>query len=112
MRLMLGNVGNPSLLVSVDDNYDPQNFKFRVINGAWDGVFYKGHITVLGIPGGGDYSDLDITEILTDNQDRLRCNFTIFDDYNTVFINFHDENYVAPQYKQVKFDDMDDDIPF
>lgn len=113
MRLMLGTPGNPSLLVSVDDNYDPTTFKFSVINGQWDGVFTNGHVTVLGIPGGGDYSDLGITEILTDNQDRLRCDFTVFGDYNTVFDNFDNPNYVAPEYKQhANFDNMDDDIPF
>ena len=113
MRLMLGNGNTPSLLVSVDDNYDPTNFKFSVINGAWDGVFTNGHVTVLGIPGGGDYSDLGITEILTDNQDRLRSDFTNFGSYNEVFANFDNPNYVAPEYKRyTKFDDMDDDIPF
>jgi hypothetical protein len=110
MRLMLGANGNPSLLVAVADDYNPSNFKFTVINGCWDGVFTDGHVTVKGCPG-GDFTDLGITEILTDNQDRLRC--TNHDgEYNTVFNNFNNPNYVAPQYKQVKFVDMDDDIPF
>lgn len=109
---MLGTPGAPWLLVSVSDNYDPENFKFTVINGAWDGVFYKGRIKVLDDPSGA-WSDLGITEILTDNQDRLRSDFTVFHSYNEVFNNFHDENYVAPEYKRVtNFEDMDDDIPF
>ena len=113
MRLMLGKDGKPSLLVTVEDDYDTANFKFRVINGAWEGVFTNSHITILGIPGGGDYSDLGLTEILTDNQDRLRSDFTEFGSYNEVFLNFDNPNYIAPQYKRpVKFDDMDDDIPF
>jgi hypothetical protein len=109
---MLGDKNGPSLLVTVDDNYDPKKFEFTVINGAWDGVFTNGHITILGAPG-GDWSDLDITEILTDNQDRLRCDFTEFGSYNTVFRNFHNPNYVAPKPKKVDYPAMwDDNIPF
>jgi hypothetical protein len=112
MRLMLGDKSGPSLLVSVDDNYDPKKFEFTVINGGWDGVFTNGHITILGDPCGA-WSDIGITEILTDNQDRLRCDFTVFDDYNTVFDNFDNPNYVAPLYKEVQRPACwDDDIPF
>ena len=113
MRLMLGTVDRPSLLVTVEEDYNPANFKFRVINGAWDGQFINGNITVFGSPG-GDFSSLDKIEILTDNQDRLRCDFTKFGDYNTVFANFDNIEYVAPAYKYTKedFADMDDDIPF
>lgn len=111
MRLMLGTPGVPSLLVSVDDNYDPTNFKFRVINGGWDGTYKNGEVRV-----DNKYDNEPVAYnvgILTDNQDRLRCDFTNFDSYNDVFDNFNNPNYVAPEYKRpTKFDDMDDDIPF
>lgn len=42
---MLGNPW-PNLLVDVDDNFDPNNFKFLVINDALDGKFGHGTITV------------------------------------------------------------------
>jgi hypothetical protein len=107
MRLMLGTPGHPSLLVNVEDNFAPALFKFRVINGAWDGVMTNGHVTVLGIPGGGDYSDLGITHILSEDQDRLRG------DYNTVFYNFDNPAYVAPKPKEFAFPVYwDDDIAF
>lgn len=105
MRLMLGYHGEPSLLVSVDEKYKPTNFNFRVVNGAWDGKFTDGHVTVLCYPGGA-FSDLDITEIICTDQDRLRG------DYQTVFYNFDNPDYVAPEQKTVYFDDIDDDIPF
>jgi hypothetical protein len=111
MRLMLGTPGNPRLLVTVDDNFDPARFEFSVINGAWDGMFTNGHITVLKIPAGGDYSDLDITHILTKDQGRLRGNNTW--DYQTVFNNFDNPNYVGPEYKKFAVPaDWDDDIAF
>lgn len=111
MRLMLGTLGRPQLLVTVASNYNPLHFKFNVINGAWNGEFHKGHVTIFGCPD-GDYTDLGITEILTDNQDRLRCN-AWSDEYDEVFSNFANEKYVAPAIKkQVTFEDMDDDIPF
>jgi hypothetical protein len=50
MRLMLGSNGDPSLLVSVDDDYNPSRFKFSVINGAWEGEFIDGHISIFGCP--------------------------------------------------------------
>lgn len=113
MRLMLGTPGNPSLLVTVEDDYESTYFKFTVINGGWEGAFTDGHITVYGAPG-GDFSILDTTEILTANQDRLRCGNGFYHDdgYEIVFANFHNPDYVAPEHKQVFFDDMDDDIPF
>ena len=107
---MLGTPGNPSLLVTVEDDFDPNRFEFRVINGSWNGVFTNGHITVLGIPGGGDFSDLDITHILTEDQNRLRGKTSW--DYQTVFNNFDNPAYVGPVWKKVVFDYMDDDIPF
>lgn len=110
MRLMLGTPGIPSLLVTVDDDFDPAHFAFTVINGAWEGKFTNGHVTVLGIPGGGDYSDLGITHILTEEQDRLRGENSW--DFQTVFNNFDNPAYVGPVWEKVVFDNMDDDIPF
>ena len=105
MRLMLGTKDCPSLLIELEQEMSPTHFDFWVVNGAWRGVFTNGYITILGCPG-GDYSSLEKTEILCDNQDRLRGG------YNTVFENFDNIDYVAPKHKQVVFDDMDDDIPF
>ena len=114
MRLMLGTEGNPSLLVSVNDNYDPTNFDFFVVNGAWNGHFTNGHISInydsaqnmwYEVCGPLPWTSLDIIGILTDNQDRLRGG------YQEVFNNFDNPNYVAPAYKYVP-DDFDDDIPF
>jgi hypothetical protein len=110
MRLMLGTPGNPSLLVTVDDNFDPKKFEFTVINGGWEGVFTNGHVTVLGCPDGDDFSDLGITYILTEEQDRLR-GADVWD-FQTVFNNFDNPNYVGPEFRKVDFDFMDDDIPF
>jgi len=108
MRLMLGTTTDPRLLVEVSANYDPKQFKFSVINGGWEGEFTNGYITVFGCPGGA-FSDLDKIEILCTNQDRLRCRYR---DYQDVFNNFSNAEYVAPVHKEVKFDNMDDDIPF
>jgi hypothetical protein len=105
MRLMLGTKNQPSLLVDVQQEKSPTEFDFWVVNGAWQGVFTNGYITVLGCPT-GDFSSLEKTEILCDNPDRLRG------DYNAVFENFDNVDYVAPVPKRVVFDDMDDDIPF
>ena len=68
MRLMLGTAGKPSLLVSVQQERSPTDFDFWVVNGCWDGIFNNGHVTILGCPS-GDFSDLEQTEILCDNQD-------------------------------------------
>ena len=105
MRLMIGTNGEPRLLVEVQDNYDPNNFKFLVINGQWEGQFNNGDIAVYGdeehaFPG---------NEILTDNQDRLRG------DYNEVFHHFDNKDYISPTpaTKPHPIDyDLDDDIPF
>jgi len=102
---MLGTKNDPDLLVSVAANFDPCDFDFDVINGRWNGHFHNGYITIKGAPG-GDYTSLDKREIICDNWDRLRG------DYETVFENFDDENYVAPKAKYVPMDDLDDDIPF
>jgi len=105
MRLMLGTKDCPSLLIELEQEMSPTHFDFWVVNGAWQGVFTDGYITVLDCPS-GDFSSLEKTEILCDNQDRLRG------DYDTVFANFDNVDYVAPVPKRVVFDDMDDDIPF
>ena len=106
MRLMLGTKERPSLLVDIEQEYSPTHFEFWVINGAWEGTFYNGHVTVYGCPS-GDYSSLDKVEVLTDNQDRLRG------DYQDVFNNFDNPEYVAPKPEKVVLPaDWDDDIPF
>lgn len=110
MRLMLGTVVRPSLLVNVKQEYSPTHFDFWVVNGNWDGTYYNGHVTVYGCPS-GDYSSLDKIEILCDDQDRLRSS-DWSGGYQEVFNNFDNPGYVAPKPKPVVFHDMDDDIPF
>jgi len=105
MRLMLGTVERPSLLVDIEQEKSSSEFDFWVVNGAWHGTFTNGHITVWDPPT-GSWSKLDIDEILCYNQDRLRG------DYQEVFNNFDNPNYVAPKREPVVFHDMDDDIPF
>ena len=105
MRLMLGTKEQPSLLVDIEQEKSPKHFDFWVVNGAWHGTFTNGHITVWDPPT-GSWSKLDIAEILCDNQDRLQG------DYQEVFNNFHNPDYVAPRREPVVFHDMDDDIPF
>ena len=112
MRLMLGTQERPSLLVNVEEGYDRRHFDFRVGNGAWAGTFYKGYITVHSCPS-GDFSSLEKMEILTDNQDRLRSP-DWYGEYNEVFANFNNPNYVSP-YREKYVDPRwaeDDDIPF
>lgn len=105
MRLMIGTNGNPSLLVTVEQEKSPNEFDFRVVNGLWEGTFTNGYVTVYGAPGGA-FSSLDKNQILCNCQDRLRGS------YQDVFDNFHNVDYVAPVPNRVVFDDMDDDIPF
>lgn len=104
MRLMIGTKDCPSLLVDVQQEKSPSEFDFWVINGAWEGTFYNGYITIHHP--WNPHSSLEKIEILCDNQDRLRG------DYQEVFDNFENPNYVAPKREVVRFDDMDDDIPF
>jgi hypothetical protein len=106
---MLGTKDNPSLLVNVRQEYSPTQFDFWVVNGAWEGTFYNGYVTVHHPY--NPHSSLDKVEILCNNQDRLRSGDWL-GEYQDVFDNFHDENYVAPKREPVFFDDMDDDIPF
>jgi hypothetical protein len=102
---MLGTKDQPSLLVEIEQEKSPTEFDFWVVNGAWHGSFYNGYITVWDCPS-GDFSSLEKIEVLTDNPDRLRGN------YQDVFDNFRNPDYVAPKREVVRFDDMDDDIPF
>jgi hypothetical protein len=106
MRLMLGTKQYPSLLVDIEQEKSPTEFDFWVVNGAWHGTFTNGHITVWDPPT-GSWSNLDIDEILSDNQDRLRGN------YQDVFDNFGNPDYVAPKPEKVVLPACwDDDIPF
>lgn len=81
-------------------------FDFYVINGAWNGKYINGRITVDHPM--EPFSTLDQIEILCDNQDRLRCNYK---DYQDVFNNFHDVNYNGPKFGPLPVA-KDDDIPF
>lgn len=102
---MLGTSGIPNLLVEIEQEKSPTEFDFWVVNGAWNGTYNNGRVTVWHPD--NPWSDLGTTEILTDNQDRLRG------DYNDVFWHFADSNYVAPKPEKVALPaDWDDDIPF
>lgn len=102
VRLMLGVGDSPYLLVETDANFNRNHFDFWVVNGAWNGVFKDGRVYVER-----DEEPVDhIVTILSDNPDRLRG------EYQTVFNNFDDENYVAPKPQYSKWDLEDDDIPF
>ena len=110
MRLMLGTKERPELLVNVKQEHSPTHFEFWVVNGNWDGTFYNGYVTVHHP--WNPWSELEKTEILCDNQDRLRSS-DWSGGYQEVFNNFHDESYVAPKPKPVKYPaSWDDDIPF
>jgi hypothetical protein len=106
---MLGTSERPSLLVNVGQEYSPTHFDFWVVNGAWDGTFYNGYVTVHHPY--NPYSSLDKVEILCNNQDRLRSS-DWSGGYQEVFNNFHDETYVAPKPEPVKYPASWDDIPF
>lgn len=105
MRLMLGTSDRPSLLVDLEQEKSPAEFDFWVVNGDWCGTFTNGYITVWDCPT-GDFSSLEKTEVLADNQDRLRG------DYQTVFDNFCNPDYVAPKREKVESFWGDDDIAF
>jgi hypothetical protein len=106
---MLGTAKRPSLLVNVVQEYSPTHFDFWVVNGAWDGTYTNGYVTVHHPD--NPHSSLDRVEILCNNQDRLRSS-DWSGGYQAVFDNFHNETYMAPKPKPVVYDDMDDDIPF
>lgn len=79
MRLMLGiETGEPWLLVEVATSYDPNKFRFTVINGAWRGRFDNGNIF---IERDRKPSDTRV-KIICDDQEKL-CG-----DYNDVFGKF------------------------
>mgnify|MGYP006271257671 CR=1 FL=1 len=104
MRAMLGYGTDPCLLVDVEGGNYPAEFQFWVVNGAWEGYFNNGHITVNAYP---NDDHLNGVSILCDNQDRLRG------EYQDVFDNFDNPEYVAPKYDFKPLpDDWDDDIPF
>lgn len=107
MRLMLGTKDQPRLLVNVQRKHDRlAHFEFWVVNGAWHGSFYNGHVTVWNPPS-GSWTDLDKIDILCNNQDRLRG------EYHDVFYNFDNVDYVAPSpQKFVQPAGWDDDIAF
>ena len=104
MRLMLGTKDQPSLLVDIQQEHSTNHFEFWVVNGAWEGTYTNGYITIHHP--WNPRSSLEKVEILSDNQDRLRG------EYQDVFDNFRNPNYVAPKRESVMFHDMDDDIPF
>lgn len=107
MRVMLGSENRPSLLVEVESFVSyPSSFKFWVVNGAWEGEYSNNRVSVFH-PFEPAFTDLQKVEILSDNQDRLRGQ------YQEVFDNFSNKNYVAPYNKVTyTFDDLNDDIPF
>lgn len=98
MRAMLGNNDRPSLLVVLCNYIDEKNFSFDVINGAWEGSVKDGYLFVRD-------EDCGLIDNICTDQDRLRG------DYNDVFANFHDVNYIAPGY-EYEPNAIDDDIPF
>jgi hypothetical protein len=106
---MLGTVDHPSLLVDIQQEFSPTHFEFWVVNGCWEGTYTNGYVTVWHPD--EPWSNLDKTEILCDNQDRLRTTGE-WGAYQEVFDNFHNPDYVAPKREPVVFHDMDDDIPF
>jgi hypothetical protein len=102
---MLGTKDNPSLLVDIQQEYSPGHFDFWVVNGAWEGTYRNGFVTIWypSCP----WTNLDMTDILSDNQDRLRG------DYQEVFDSFHNPDYVAPKPKKIELPaEWDDDISF
>ena len=102
---MLGTKDQPSLLVDIGQEHSPTNFEFWVVNGAWEGTFKDGYITIHHP--WNPHSSLEKVEILSNNQDRLRG------EYQEVFDNFHNPDYVAPVPKGfVAPAGWDDDIAF
>jgi len=107
---MLGHNEQPSLLVNIQQEFSPTHFEFWVVNGAWEGTYTNGHVTVWHPD--EPWSSLDKTEILCDNQDRLRTTGE-WGGYQEVFNNFHNPDYVAPKPEKVELPECwDDDIPF
>lgn len=114
MRLMLGKDNEPELLVFTTKEHSPGlgHFDFTVINGAWDGTFNHGKITIYHPY--EPFSTLDKMEILSDNQERLAGRVY---EYQHVFDNWDNPDYVVPEHLRPRpvsevFPDLDDDIPF
>ena len=117
MRLMLGTSVEgkqiPSLLVDVQQEHSPTHFEFWVVNGAWDGTYTDGYITIHRP--WQPFTSLEKVEILCDNQDRLRSSGWSggYHSYQEVFDNFHNPDYVVPKPKKAKLpESWDDDIAF
>lgn len=113
MRLMLGTKDQPSLLVNIQQEYSPTNFDFWVVNGAWEGTYTNGYITIHHP--WNPHSSLEKVEILCDNQDRLRSSGWSggYHSYQEVFDNFDNPDYVSPVPKRfVAPAGWDDDIAF
>jgi hypothetical protein len=105
MRLMIGTKERPSLLVELEQEHSLTHFEFWVINGAWHGTYTNEYITIWHPD--RPWTNLEKMEILTNNQDRLRGN------YQDVFDNFGNPDYVAPKPEKVVLPACwDDDIPF
>ena len=111
MRLMLGRNNTPELLADVDER-DTKNwvshrkyFRFWVVNGAWEGAFTDGVVEVF-TPYHKEALLISGVSVLSDNQDRLRG------DYQTVFANFDNTDYVAPKSTFEIPASWEDDIPF
>jgi len=80
IKLLLGTKQRPDgLLAEVDKNYNPTDFKFRVINGNWSGKFVNGDIFIEN-----DRSPIpdNKVEIISDDQEQLSY------DYEAVFAKF------------------------
>jgi hypothetical protein len=106
MRLMLGDSkGWPSLLIEADIEELCCEFDFYVVNGAWDGTYNNGYITVW-YPDAPWTNVFDKMTIICDNQDRLRGS------YHDVFDNFNNTHYVAPKPTALPEGLYDDDIAF
>jgi hypothetical protein len=110
MRLMLGTEERPSLLVDIQQEFSPTHFEFWVVNGCWEGTYTNGYVTVWHPD--NPWTNLDKTEIVCDNQDRLRTTGE-WGAYQEVFDNFNNPDYIAPKPDKYFVPACwDDDIPF
>jgi hypothetical protein len=92
---MLGLPHRPLLLVIVNRSRSPDDFDFWVINGAWDGTYCDGHVTIWDA--WHPYSMIDTMRKLSEDQDRLRCpSHSTNSAYNQVFDNWSDPNWQGP----------------
>lgn len=102
---MIGLDSIPSLLVDIEQHHSPDHFDFLVVNGDWYGTFINGNVTVHDCPS-GDYTSLGDWKVLSTDSNRLCGN------YQSVFDNWHNPNYVAPTQLEQYPPSWDDDIPF